>query len=51
MQVRATKSGKFGSCGCGKTNDPNGNCDGSHSLTESQYQARLLEEAKKDKKK
>lgn len=51
MQIRATKSGKFGSCGCGRTNDPDGNCDGSHGLTEAQYQARLKKEAKEEKKK
>ena len=38
MQVRVTESGKFGTCGCGRSRS--GDCDGSHSLTEDQW-ARL----------
>lgn len=29
---------KKGSCGCGRTADPNGNCDGSHGLNEMDWQ-------------
>jgi len=36
-----------GSCYCGRTLDPNGNCDTSHSLTEDQYQKMLKRRKKK----
>ena len=39
MQVRATPNGKFGTCGCGRS--LSGDCDGSHALTEEQWQAKL----------
>ena len=35
MQVRATASGKFGTCGCGRSRS--GDCDGSHSYTPEQW--------------
>lgn len=31
-------TGKKGSCGCGRTADVNGNCDGSHGLNEADWQ-------------
>ena len=36
-----------GSCHCGRTLDPNGDCDTSHSLTEEQYQKMLKRRKKK----
>jgi len=40
MQVRATESGSFGTCGCGRS--ISGDCDGSHSYTPDQW-AKILE--------
>jgi len=36
-----------GSCHCGRSLDPNGDCDSSHSLTEEQYQKMLNRRKKK----
>ena len=36
-----------GTCHCGRTLDPNGDCDTSHSLTEEQYQKMLKRRKKK----
>jgi hypothetical protein len=40
MQIRATESGSFGTCGCGRS--VSGDCDGSHSYTPDQW-AKILE--------
>lgn len=46
MQIRATASGSFGTCGCGRS--LSGDCDGSHALTDEQYQLKLQEAIKEE---
>ena len=33
MKIKMKESSKRAKCQCGKTKDPNGNCDGSHANT------------------
>lgn len=40
MQVRVTEKTEFGNCGCGRS--PTGKCIGWHTLTEEQYQQKLV---------
>ncbi len=47
MQIRATPNGKFGTCGCGRS--LSGDCDGSHGLTEEQWQAKLQQMIREEK--